>query len=98
MFESHVNQRKPPESGRKIREKDANEDAKKIGDVKSSLKDRVLEFSESDKDVAEDFVRNRRRDDDYLKSERRRHTYESRERETESERVRRVSLENRSPR
>ncbi|KAJ8968901.1 hypothetical protein NQ314_002042 [Rhamnusium bicolor] len=44
-----------------------------------------------------DFIRNKRRDDDLPKEERRRHTFDSRERETESERLRRISLENRSP-
>lgn len=46
-----------------------------------------------------DFIRHRRRDDDILKDERRRHTYETRERESDAERLRRISLESRnSPR
>ncbi|KAK5638219.1 hypothetical protein RI129_012514 [Pyrocoelia pectoralis] len=47
-----------------------------------------------------DFLRNRRREDDTGKNERRRHTYESREREKELDvdGIRRISLENRSPR
>lgn len=44
-----------------------------------------------------DFIRHKRREDDFPKEERRRHTYDSRERETESDRLRRISLENRSP-
>lgn len=45
-----------------------------------------------------DFIRNKRRDQNVLKEEKRRHTYETRERESETERLRRLSLENRSPR
>ncbi|ENN71619.1 hypothetical protein YQE_11718, partial [Dendroctonus ponderosae] len=47
-----------------------------------------------------DFIRQKRRDDDILlKEERRRHTFETRERETELDRIRRTSLETKgSPR
>ena len=52
-----------------------------------------------DSGIEEDFVRGRRRNDDVLRSERRRHTYESRERELEdNRRLRRTSLEAKSPR
>ncbi|XP_049824860.1 GTPase-activating protein CdGAPr isoform X4 [Aethina tumida] len=47
--------------------------------------------------LKEDFIRHRNRDDDILKQERRRHTYDSRERETEMDRLKRVSVESRSP-
>lgn len=54
---------------------------------------------DDDGDAVEDFIRERRRDEDWgTRGERRRHTYDSRERETETERVRRISLENKSPR
>ncbi|XP_060532986.1 GTPase-activating protein CdGAPr isoform X3 [Cylas formicarius] len=45
-----------------------------------------------------DFIRHKRREDEVAREERRRHTYETRERETEMDRLRRVSLESRSPR
>ncbi|KAJ8974506.1 hypothetical protein NQ317_012997 [Molorchus minor] len=45
-----------------------------------------------------DFIRSKRRDDDLLKEERRRHTYDSRERESETDRSRRISVDSRSPR
>ncbi|XP_031329865.1 GTPase-activating protein CdGAPr isoform X2 [Photinus pyralis] len=58
--------------------------------------DRVLDTAL----LGNDFLRNRRREDDAGKNERRRHTYESREREKEldGDGIRRISLENRSPR
>ncbi|CAG9769976.1 unnamed protein product [Ceutorhynchus assimilis] len=63
----------------------------------------TVDFSSSDdipgdlKDL--DFIRHKRRDDEVRREERRRHTFETRERETESERLRRVSMESRnSPR
>lgn len=43
-----------------------------------------------------DFIRHKR-EEDFGKDERRRHTYDSRERETDADRLRRISLENRSP-
>lgn len=50
----------------------------------------------NDDDV--DFIRNKRREGSLMKEEKRRHTFETRERESETERLRRLSLENRSPR
>lgn len=44
-----------------------------------------------------DFIRNKRTENLLLKEERRRHTYDTREREPETERLRRISLESRSP-
>lgn len=90
MFESQANQRRSSEHTKKSVEPrviEANAYGRK--NVKDSI-DRILD--------TEDFIRNRRRDDDCLKNERRRHTYESRERESETERIRRISLESRSPR
>lgn len=46
-------------------------------------------------EVEEDFLR---RNSEVARSERRRHTFDSRERETELDRIRRISLETRSPR
>lgn len=90
MFESQSNQRKSSEQTKKAAEPRVIEgNAYGRKSVKDNI-DRILE--------TEDFIRNRRRDDDCLKSERRRHTYESREREAETERIRRISLESRSPR
>ncbi|XP_066251820.1 GTPase-activating protein CdGAPr isoform X2 [Euwallacea similis] len=43
-----------------------------------------------------DFIRHKRRDEESMKEERRRHTYETRDRETDAERLRRVSLESKS--
>lgn len=51
-------------------------------------------------DINVDFLRNKKKEDEFLKSERRRRTYESvtREREGDAEAFKRTSLESRSPR
>jgi len=43
-----------------------------------------------------EFIRHRRRDEGGQKEEKRRHTYETRERENDAERLKRTSLETRS--
>lgn len=73
------------------------------GDENKSFRTKAAMFERKPDDEVEVFIRERRRnddgvDDDGLRSERRRHTYDSRERETELDRVRRISLENKSPR
>lgn len=76
----------------KVRRTRRNED-----DETKSLRMRAAMFEKKN----EDFIREKKKNDDsdeLLRSERRRHTYDSRERETELDRVRRISLENKSPR
>lgn len=58
-----------------------------------SLATVVTPIKKSD-ETNEDFLRNKRKDD---VSSRRRHTFETRERETDAERVRRISLDSKSP-
>ncbi|XP_018333981.1 GTPase-activating protein CdGAPr isoform X2 [Agrilus planipennis] len=49
-------------------------------------------------DFGQEIIRNKLREDNSNRNERRRHTYETRERDTDSERTRRISLESSSPR
>lgn len=69
-----------------------------LDDENKSFRTRAAMFEKRNDEPVEDFIRDKRRNDDVLKAERRRHTYDSRERETELDRVRRISLENKSPR
>ncbi|KAF5304225.1 hypothetical protein FQR65_LT08032 [Abscondita terminalis] len=80
--------------------------SKKVAEFKSPIsvrkkvgmkeKDAVLE----EVLLGNDFIRNKRKDDDPNKTERRRHTYEWKEhdKETDNDRIRRISLENRGVR
>lgn len=61
-----------------------------------SFRTKTALFEKKNDEPVEDFLREKARNEE--KSERRRHTYDSRERETELDRVRRISLENKSPR
>lgn len=65
-------------------------------DEGESLRVKTAIFEKKNDEPVEDFLREKTRSEE--KSERRRHTYDSRERETELDRVRRISLENKSPR
>ncbi|KAG5877665.1 hypothetical protein JTB14_015625 [Gonioctena quinquepunctata] len=70
--------------------------AKTFQDTHEKIYGRI-DRKESPDDLKElDFIRNKR--EDFLKEDRRRHTFDTRERESEAERLRRISLESRSPR
>lgn len=62
----------------------------------NSHKEKMEEKKESVDDLKDlDFIRNKRGDS--MREEKRRHTYETREREIEADRFRRISLESKSP-
>ncbi|KAK4878829.1 hypothetical protein RN001_011335 [Aquatica leii] len=108
LFECQASKHKTPDPKiGKVTGNDNNKSsAKKVAEFKSPIsvrkkvgikeKDMVLEDVLS----GNDFIRNKRRDEDLSKAERRRHTYEwkEQEKEADNDRIRRISLENRSVR
>lgn len=65
---------------------------------RNNNKDEEVDSLEEEKGKKEENLEDFLREKSVMRSERRRHTYDSRERETETDRVRRISLENKSPR
>ncbi|XP_050315828.1 GTPase-activating protein CdGAPr isoform X2 [Anthonomus grandis grandis] len=92
------------EYGRNFKSSDkVRGDVDKLNNTRSSVEkeksgikavDRISDIPGDLKDL--DFIRHKRRDDDNVKEEWRRHTFDSREKDGESERLRRVSLETRN--
>ncbi|XP_074041891.1 GTPase-activating protein CdGAPr isoform X2 [Leptinotarsa decemlineata] len=77
--------------------KQTDSNAKNFQDTREKIHGRI-DKKESLDDLKDlDFIRNKK-DSEFMREERRRHTFDSRERESEAERLRRISLENRSPR